>query len=101
VDAALKWAAGQFAGTEARTRLLFVLSDCCFSERADEVRRRAAELADLGVSYLAALHGYLCRECHDALLSVLGGHHAKPPNPERLPALLMEALQNIADGGSR
>jgi Mg-chelatase subunit ChlD len=101
VDAALKWAAGQFAGTEARTRLPFVLSDFCFSERADDVRRRAAELADLGVSYLAALHGYLCRECHDALLSVLGGHHAKLPNPERLPALLMEALQNIADGGSR
>lgn len=99
VEAALSWAADEFASVpEADTRVLFLLSDFCFFEGEQALKARGAALAACGARLLAAAHGFVDQRSLDTLLGAIGGEHLKLTNVDRLPALLLDCLNRIGDG---
>lgn len=98
VDAALTWARDQFdTRNDADTRLLFLLSDFMFFETAEELRRHARTLGDGGVKLLAASHGIVDDKTVELLLSEQGGQQIKLKSMAALPAILIEALEQIGN----
>jgi Mg-chelatase subunit ChlD len=99
VDAALSWAREQFESKpDADLRLLFVLSDFMFFEQPDELRRHGRTLGDLGVQLLAASHGLCDDKTVKRMLEAQTGQQVKLKNLQALPAVLIEALSQIAQG---
>lgn len=101
VDRALQWIADEFEGVnDAEFRLLFLLSDFCFSEQPAELVGHAQRLAAMGVRWLGASHGYTCPGCAEFLKESLGGTTAKLKDLDALPSLLRDALVQVGDRGT-
>lgn len=101
VDRALQWIADQFEEvTDAEFRMLFVLSDFCFSEQPSDLVGHAHRLAGLGVRWLGASHGYTCPGCGEFLKDTLGGATVKLKDLDALPALLRDAIVQVGDRGT-
>jgi Mg-chelatase subunit ChlD len=102
VGAALTWAREQLVGMgEADQHILFVLSDFAFFEKEEELRQHGLALADLGLTFLAAHHGYVDRSSLEVLRASMGGQVLKMGSLQKLPALLIDVLAQIGDGSLR
>jgi uncharacterized protein with von Willebrand factor type A (vWA) domain len=74
VDMALRFIAEEFESErEHERRLLFLLSDFCFFESESDLLPLAHRIADLGVGYLGAAHGYVQQRTSDMFVRHLGG----------------------------
>ena len=97
VDQALAWASEQFLADRAERQILFLLSDFCFFESPEEIAAHARRLADQQVRFLGASHGPSMQESIDPFLEAMTGDHVRLTQFERLPIVLMEAINSIGD----
>ena len=96
VDAALRWAIEQFENhPTADNQTLFLLTDFCFFESTSELQAVTEPLADLGVRYLGAAHGYADEKRQGLFNQILGGDNLKLTTLDRLPELLINAINNL------
>lgn len=100
VEAALHWIREQFAARQdSRVQLLFLLSDFCFFETADELARHAEGLAELDIHLLAASHGMTDTRTRDGILEKMAGDLVLLKTMSELPAALNDAIAQVADLG--
>ena len=93
MDAALRWSIEQFQNhPTAVNQTLFLLSDFCFYESADDLRKVLEPLSDLGIRYLGAAHGYIDGKMQNLFQKMLGGDNLKITSLEQLPELLTNAI---------
>ena len=96
VDAALRWSIEQFQNhPTAVNQTLFLLSDFCFYESADDLRKVLEPLSDLGIRYLGAAHGYIDGKMQNLFQKMLGGDNLKITSLEQLPELLTNAINSL------
>lgn len=102
VDMALRFIAEEFESErEHERRLLFLLSDFCFFESESDLLPLAHRIADLGVGYLGAAHGYVQQRTSDMFVRHLGGHSVKLSGMAKLPEVLLQALTVVGEGRLR
>ncbi len=98
VDAALEWIKQEYMTVpEVEFRLLFLLSDFCFFETPQQLHKLGTGLADLGVVFLGASHGFVCREGLNSIQEAMAGHSIQLKSIQKLPAILIETLQQIGE----
>ncbi|MCP4111934.1 MAG: VWA domain-containing protein [Desulfobacteraceae bacterium] len=97
-DAALEWVRAQYTTVpEVEFRLLFLLSDFCFFESPQQLHKLGTGLADLGVVFLGASHGYVCKQELGLLREAMTGHSIELKSIQQLPAILIETLEQIGE----
>lgn len=96
--AAFKWANKEFERiTEAEFKLLFVLSDFCFFEEPRELQPHIDAISEKGVTFLAASHSSPCKSMLNFLLNNSKGQNIKLTTMNKLPAILIETLEQIGE----
>ncbi|MFX1286441.1 MAG: VWA domain-containing protein [Promethearchaeota archaeon] len=100
VDAALRWITSEFEEmTQSEFKMIFLLSDYGFAEGMDVVKKHAERLADLRVQYLGASHGKIWGEANQVLKDTMNGHSIKLKSIDKIPEVLIQAIDQFGDTG--